>query len=149
MEQVVGSYVEQLSGDSLERYWPTIAKELERVPHIWKPWWTIEYLHEAAFIGGLLVLAAGPKDKIEMVVFCQISRYPACYILQAIIAFGQHMDRHLEALAGSLEVLAIHHGCSRVEIGVGRKGWARKLRPWRPVYEVAQIGFDVHNTRMQ
>lgn len=150
MGQVIGedSVVERLEPDRLARYWPAIEKELKKVPHIWEPWWTLDYIYGSVFSGHMMVLAVGSSHLIDMTVICQVARYPTCDILQVIIACGRNMEKHLQPLAGALEVLARQVGCERVEI-FGRRGWARKLRPWRPSYEVVQLGFPVFNTRTQ
>jgi hypothetical protein len=149
MGQVMSESVVSVFGQAeFERYWPMITAELDKVPHIWSPWWTKEFLWGQVVSGNVRLMGAGTQECLEVVAFTQITYYPASKILQCYMMIGQKVDKHLESLASAMEFLARENDCHWIEI-IGRKGWSRKLRKFHPSYEMMQMGFKVNSTRVQ
>lgn len=109
-----------------DRHWPSISKELDRVPHIWDKWFTKEYIRAASLANEFSVWAVGPPECHRLIVFTKIVVYPAERVLQACFAIGNDLERCLPSLMAALESFANLAECSRCDI-VGRPGWERML----------------------
>lgn len=119
--------MEQLEGDKLEAFWSDIARGLDKVSHLWSPYYTKESLFELASIGRIQVWGVGKVD-VEMVLFTQIGVYPASRILEVFLAFGDGVYEPAgDVVDHTLEKFAKMTECSRIDI-VGRSGWERELK---------------------
>lgn len=116
----------RISPESYIAYWPSIDKELDRVPRIWQDYWTKEYLYEGGAYERFQVWGFGLQEELRVIVFTQITQFPAARYLQIFLAFGNSLDLALPVMEATFETFARHTGCEFCEI-VGRKGWARKL----------------------
>lgn len=127
MGQTLSTYTTELiTEDAFDRYWPLIDRELDRVPHIWKPWYTKEGLRLGALNNEFRIWGVGPHHEVHFVVFTRILQYEASKTLQLFLAFGNNIEKCIPALTATLEKLANANGCTRCEI-VGRLGWGKLL----------------------
>lgn len=125
MDEVV---IEQLSPERFSHFWPLIQKELEKIPHIWEDYWTVDSIFEASLCGTLQCWAIGGEDgAATMVVWTRISHFPSNRILQVCLAFGSCPDSYIATLDATLEDFAKHVGCQIIEV-LGRLGWNKKLK---------------------
>lgn len=145
-EVVLSSEIEHIRPDAVMRYWRELSLELDRVPHIWEPWWTKEEIYYGILEGRFQLWAAGSKTSIHMMVITQILHYSTGAVLQAVMAVGNSLEEHLEGLAASMENAARHYGCVRFEI-YGREGWSRVLKAWKPRRAVV-LSFPVSKERI-
>jgi hypothetical protein len=106
--------------------WPLIEVELDRVPHIWQDYWTKEFICKMVAEEVWHVWGFGPPDSIRVIVFTQISMYPAGAVFQAFLAFGNSLDDALPVMEATFERLCQVTGCRVAEV-LGRPGWERKL----------------------
>ena len=121
---------EWMTSSAVEHYWPQMQAELERVPHIWDTWWTLDALHDSLLSGHTLAVGVGPKESIRLVVFVQVGFYPANNILTVFLAFGNGLDECLPLFEATIDQLAQKLNCGIVEVR-GRKGWERKLHGFK------------------
>lgn len=127
MGQTLEDYkTELMNVEAIDRYWPLIDKELDRVPQMWQPYYTKEFLREAALSGYFNVWGVGPSEEIHLVVFTRILEYPGAKVLRVFFAFGNHLAECLPSLTGALEKLANNTECDFCEIA-GRIGWEKKV----------------------
>lgn len=140
--------VEMLGPEQINHYWPFFAAELERVPHIWRPWWTLESLYDGALEGEMQIWCAGPGDLVRLVVFTKITNFPAARMLHCFLAFGNGLDDDaLDALVAQLQRFAKDFGCERAEI-VGRAGWEQKLKKYGFKKDSVAMTLDFPNERL-
>lgn len=121
--------VQLLTPPEFDDYWLLIAKELDRVPHIWNVWWTKEYLYEGGMSGRFQVWAVGPKTQVRLVLFSQVVFYPANRILQAVCMIGNSFEECAPVLEACLVRWAQLHECTVMEV-VGRPGLEKALAPY-------------------
>lgn len=119
--------VQRLDEVRIMDYWPHIARELDRVPHIWQPYWTKEYLQSTVLAGGMQMWSVGTSSEVKVIVWTQIAHYPACRVLQVVLAIGNSIDEGLSALENTLHSFAQNCGCEYCEV-IGRAGWWSRLK---------------------
>lgn len=136
-----GHEVKRVHGDEFTVYWPFIEIELDRVPHIWEPWWSKEDLYVGVISGRFQLWGAGTKTAIQIMVFTQVAEFPAGPILQGVIVVGNSLEENLPVLAGAMENFARIMQCKRFEIH-GRRGWGRKLKRYGP-RETCVLSFPI------
>jgi hypothetical protein len=119
--------VERLTDIGIVNYWKYISAELDRVPHIWQPHWTKDYLHSMALANGMQMWGVGPPEKMTLVVWTQVVEYPGCRALQVVLAIGTGIDEALPALEHELLQFAQLTGCEICEV-IGRRGWWPRLK---------------------
>jgi hypothetical protein len=120
--------VEKFDRDRFEHFWPEISKELDTVPQIWADRWTKESIYQAVMMEHFQCWAAGDDSRIRVVMFTQVAVYPACNVLQVMIAFGNGIVKMLPSLDATMERFALACDCASIEI-VGRPGWDKSLEP--------------------
>lgn len=135
MGEVVEAQTELLTREKFERYWPQIAIELDKVPHIWIEWTTKEALYVGVLDGSLDVWATGTPTSITSVVFTRFSDTPAGRVLQCLLAFGRGIQDCLPSLTATLEKIASEAGCYKCEIH-GRRGWLKLLHGFKEDFVV-------------
>lgn len=139
--------MELLGPDQIMNFWPFVKEELEKVPHIWKSWWTLDYLLERALNGNIQMWGMGTGGTIYLVLFTQICRYPAGNILQLFLMFGSGLKVALPQIAASLEFFARQNDVISVEVH-GRPGWARLLREYGFVQERVLMSRKIEKVRV-
>ena len=135
----------------LERFvemWPHIQRELDRVPHVWDPWYTKQHIFNAVLAGQFQVWGAGHDGSPRIVLFTQIVFYPAAKVLQGILVLGNSLDRCADAIWAATEKFAKEQECDRIEI-LGRAGWERKLDRFGFRKVSVVLSANVNQTRMQ
>lgn len=136
-----GAHVFRLSDEQYAFYWPSIEQELDKVPHIWQPFFTKEYLRDIPLHQELLVWEAGVKGAMTIVIFAQFIQTPRGNGLSFRLALGNNLDACLPQLEATFEQLARVMGCSFVEVS-GREGWLRKLPGFKRDYTVMSKQVD-------
>lgn len=130
-----GAHVFRLSDEQYAFYWPSIERELDKVPHIWRPFWTKEYLRDIPLHQEVYVWEAGVKGAMMIVIFAQFIQTPRGNGLSFRLALGNGLDAVLPELEATFELLANMMGCDFVEV-LGREGWLRKLPGFKRDYTV-------------
>jgi len=131
-----------MSQVNIERFWPQMVHELNRVPHIWNKWWTLEALRGQALGGGIQMWGVSHGRSIQMVVCSVLVDFPAGRALQVFLAFGNSMDESLPTVVATLENFALSMDCKRVEV-VGREGWEKVLARHGLKYEHSTLSIDL------
>lgn len=128
--------------------WPHIVQELDKIPHVWEPWYTKQHIFNSVLAGQFQVWGAGDNGSVKIVLFTQIVFYPAAKVLQGILVLGNSLDGCADAIWAATEKFAREHDCDRIEV-LGRAGWERKLSRFgfRKVSVVLSV--NVNETRMQ
>lgn len=127
MGEVMRWQMEQFSCDKIEAFWPSIASDLDKMPHLWSDYYTKEALFELASTKHIQVWGIGRVDA-EMILFTQIGVYPAGNILEIFLAFGEDVYKAAgDVVDYTLEEFAKLTGCNRMNV-VGRFGWERELK---------------------
>jgi len=116
-----------LNRKEIEYYWPSLCDELEKVPHIWDKWWTLDALKTGVDMGYIQLWGCGTDKKLELMLFTKNSTFPAANILEVFIAVGNQLDRLLPVIVATLHRFANESNCQRVHV-FGRFGWEKKLR---------------------
>lgn len=117
---------QQVLSDKFFTWWPMIAAEMDKVPHIWDKWWTKESIYEGVTQGRFQVWVAGTNGEVRVTLITQIAYYPANRILQGILVLGNSLEDCAPALDAVLEKFARDTGCTLCEVQ-GRPGWERFL----------------------
>ena len=130
-----GPHVFRLSDDQYRFYWPRIETELDKVPHIWQPFFTREYLRDIPLHQELTVWEAGVNGAITIVIFAQFIHTPRGHGISFRLALGNGLDKVLPQLEATFEYIAQLMECDYVEI-MGRGGWQRKLPGFKRDYVV-------------
>ena len=141
-----GAHVFRLSDEQYRFYWPSIERELDKVPHIWQPWFTKEYLRDIPLHQELYVWEAGVDGAVSIVIFAQFIQSPRGRGLSFKLALGNGLDNVLPLLDATFEHLASQMECDFVEV-VGREGWLRKLSGFKRDYTV--MSKQLTNYRVQ
>lgn len=128
--KVLSYEVSLLEPPYFDFYWPHIAKELDRVPHIWADRWTKDFLYEAVIAKRMQVWAVGPKEAFNLVVFTQIAMYPVGNSLQLLLAIGNSLTECLPVLDATLEQFAKLQHCTSAEVFDCRGGWGPMLKDY-------------------
>ena len=128
--------------------WPQIQQEMDKVPHIWEPWYTKQHLFNCVLAGQFQVWAAGHDGSVRLFLFTQIAFYPAAKVLQGILVLGNSLDHCADAIWAATEQFARPEECTRVEI-LGRAGWERKLHKFGFRKMNVVLGCPVRETRIQ
>lgn len=110
-----------------EYHWPSIEKELDRVPHIWSDHWTKESIFDAVMCHRMQCWTTGPKTAFTLVVFSQVVTYPAQIILQVGPIFGTGLMEALDLLDATLDRFAQVNGCSLIR-SIVRPGFEKLLK---------------------
>lgn len=124
--------------DTFTSQWPRIQRELDKVVHVWEPWYTKQHIFQSVLAGQFQVWAAGWSGKIHLFLFTQIVFYPAAKVLQGTLILGNSLDVCRDAIWAAAEQFARENECTRIEI-LGRRGWERTL---------ADLGFRTVNIVM-
>lgn len=135
MGEVVESGAALIEPAQFEIYWPSIAKELNTVPHIWDQYFTLESIRDAVMQERWQVWTLGSKTQVSAVVFTTIIDFPAARVLQLVLAFGVGFRDYINQLTASLEKFALHNDCVRCEIS-GREGWEKLLPEFKRAHVV-------------
>lgn len=125
-----GAHVFRLSDEQYAFYWPSIERELDKVPHIWQPFFTKEYLRDIPLHQEMYVWEAGVKGAMTIIIMGQFIQTPRGSGLSFRLALGNGLDAVLPQLEATFEHLAGAMGCSFIEVR-GRRGWLRKLSGFR------------------
>jgi len=141
-----GAHVFRMSDEQYRFYWPSIERELDKVPHIWRPFFTKEYLRDIPLHQELYVWEAGIEGAMTIVIFAQFIQTPRGNGLSFKLALGNGLDECLPQLEATFEHLAQVMGCDFVEI-YGRPGWLRKLSGFKRDYVV--LSRQLRNFRVQ
>ena len=121
--------VDMLKGDKFLHYWPYIKGEMEKIPHLWDRWWTMDSIFEGVMSGRFQVWAAGSGKEYKLIVITQVAHYPANTILQGILMLGNSLEECAPVLDATLEKWGRDSRCTMCEVS-GRKGWARFLKSY-------------------
>lgn len=139
--------VQLLDENAIDRFWPQISAEMDNVPHLWSERFTKDAVHFFMMNKQFQVWGAAIGGTIVTIVVTQIAVFPRCRILETLFAFGNSLDNVLPEIVAKLEYFARCQNCTYVDI-IGRKGWAKKLKP----YGVREVGIvlraDVGYERM-
>lgn len=138
----------QMPVEEFSRCWPEIQREMDRVPHIWAPWWTKEALFHSILAGQFQIWAAGHDGSVRLFLVTQIVNYPACRVLNSILMLGNSLDASMDALHAALEQFARNEGCARMEV-LARPGFERKLAKYGLRKYGVALGTVVTQTRTQ
>ena len=141
-----GAHVFRLSDEQYRFYWPSIERELDKVPHIWQPWFTKEYLRDIPEHQELYVWEAGIEGAMTIIIMGQFIRSPRGKGLSFKLALGNGLDAVMPQLEATFEHLAHTMECDYVEV-VGREGWLRKLPGFKRDYTV--MSKQLRNFRVQ
>lgn len=120
----------RLKVSEITHLWPSITKELNRVPHIWTGRWTLDALYTLSVNERFQVWGFGPSEEFRVILFTQIIDYPAARVLQAFLCFGNKADAAIPIIEATLERFAIENECTLFEL-IGREGWKRKLKGFK------------------
>jgi len=116
-----------LSTDQVMHYWPFIAKQMESAPYSWDVDDMSHYAADA-MSGAIQVWAlVDDNHMVEVTVFSEVRETLRGKSLVFFGAWGQNIERYLDALFESAKELADEVGADDIEIR-GRVGWARALR---------------------
>lgn len=118
--------ITQFSVDEIISFWPKIEDMLDRVPHTWKHW-TKEYIRERACLNGIQVWAIGPPPDAVLILFTEVSVYPAMRVLNVVWAAGTFRKQMVPLLDATFTNFAKLNDCTMIEIR-GRRGWLPHLR---------------------
>lgn len=130
-----GAHVFRMSDEQYRFYWPNIERELDKVPHIWQPFFTKEYLRDIPLHQELYVWEAGLEGALSVIIMGQFIQTPRGTGLSFRLALGNGIDACLPQLVATFEHLAQAMGCDFVEVS-GREGWLRKLPGFKRDYTV-------------
>lgn len=128
-------HVSLMTAEQYAHYWPSIEKELDKVAHIWEPWYTKQYLRDIPLHQELLVWETGLNGAVRVVIFAHFIQTPRGRGLQFVLALGNSLDAYLPQLEALYERLAQDFGCDFVQI-LGRRGWVRKLSHFKEDFVV-------------
>lgn len=129
------AHVFRMSDEQYRFYWPSIERELDKVPHVWQNFFTKEYLRDVPLHQELIVWEAGIEGAMTIVIFAQFIRTPRGDGLSFRLAIGNGLDNVLPQLVATFEHLARVMECDFVEV-CGRDGWVRKLPGFKRDYVV-------------
>lgn len=150
LTQRIGSdttaHVFRLSDEQYTFYWPSIEKELDKVPHIWQPFFTKEYLRDIPLHQELIVWEAGTEGAMLVIIMGQFIQTPRGNGLSFRLALGNGLDKVLPQLEAMFERLAQTMECDFVEVR-GRRGWLRKLPGFKE--DCVVISKQLGNFRVQ
>jgi hypothetical protein len=132
--------------EAYERFWPQIDAELDKVPHVWRPYVTKEYLRDVMLHRELMVWCTVEKGAVMMVIYAQFIETPRGKGLCFILALGNGLDKARDQLEATYERLGQVMGCDFVEIR-GRRGWVRGIPGFKEDYVVASR--QLRNFRVQ
>lgn len=118
------------------RFWPQIEVELDKIPHVWTPYFTKEYLRDVPLHQELMVWCTVEKGAVMLVIFAQFIEIPRGKGLCFLLALGNGLDKALPQLDATFERLGHVMECDFVEIR-GRRGWVRKVPGFKEDYVVA------------
>lgn len=140
------AHVFRLSHEQYAFYWPSIERELDKVPHIWQPFFTKEYLRDIPLHQELIVWEAGIEGAMLIIIMGQFIHTPRGRGLSFRLALGNGLDKVMTQLEATFEHLASVMGCDFVEVR-GRRGWLRKLPGFKE--DCVVISKQLGNFRVQ
>ena len=144
---VLGKFqLERAERSSLEALWPHILNFLLLHKETWQETETVESIRSEIFNGSLqLWLLLDSERVIRMGIMTRLAYYPRGTALQIVWAQGEEAAHAVQSI-DYLEQQAKELGCFRVEVQMGRPGWAKLLKPhgYKEVYRV--IGRTVDPT---
>src|SRR5215471_16110840 len=94
-----------LSIDTYLQLWPKIREQLETVPHIWEPWFTLEFLRtcQAYNYGVWGVKRAG---KLRLVIYTYVTEFLDKSIFRIPLIFGNEVDGAIPVVEAMFEKIA-------------------------------------------
>lgn len=116
----------QFSPEEFLAFWPKLEKELDRIPHTWRHW-TKDYLQQAVLNNVVQVWGIGPPPNAILILFTQVSIFPAMRVLNVSLALGSLEDDMLPLLDATFVNYARLNDCREVEVR-GRMGWDPHLK---------------------
>jgi len=119
--------IELLEPDRVQLYWPEIVRQLNECPQVWRKWWTLDALYDAAAAHYIQCWAVGTEDSIHGMAFSRITELPTGSFFQVFLSCGHGLIEKADEIEATWERFADYHNCVMAEIN-GRPGWERVLK---------------------
>lgn len=134
--------------EQIGEQWPRIEPMLVETKHLWEELWTLESIEQNLTSGGFQLWIAHIDEHHFLFTMSRVMTYPACRILCFWWAKGAGIDDYMWAIVDEMNKVAHSLGCTRMEMEIGRKGWAPKMEQygvklsrqilWREVMETTR-----------
>lgn len=129
--------------------WPEVEKLLLSEEQLWNQLWTLESIEQNLGSGGFQLWCAKVDEENYLFFISVILIFPTCRILRFWWASGRGVDNYMWALVDEMNKVAHELGCTHMEMEVGRKGWAKTMRPFGVKFSREILRREVTETRRQ